>query len=297
MSEKVGIIIAFLLLLAYCFVLWKRESCKRKIRSMSEDEKIRRLNELICPFGFFYEPNQDVFVSQIHAWQRKEGYEALFDDLAPKFNMVIDAYPVYFDYQDKTWMIEFWKGQYGINTGAETGIYHANRLVPKEQRRKIHYNAVSDEEMPLIGMCLKRKGKMLFTQKSYHWWLAAFRMGTFSEPADLVMHTSITFSSPKAAEAFCEGLDEAGYEKLRYRRNNRRVTVLLEDSQKFAGLNGLHRKFVQGINRCCCRLYKIAAAPFVRTPDRLLFLYEQLPGCFRRMFRLHSFGKKVRVKK
>ena len=39
--------------------------------------------------------------------------------------MIIDAYPVYFDYQDKTWMIEFWRGQYGINTGAEIGVYHA----------------------------------------------------------------------------------------------------------------------------------------------------------------------------
>lgn len=54
----------------------------------------------------------------------------------------------------------------GINTGAEAGIYHANRLIPKGQRKLVHYNAVSEDEMPLIGICLERKGRKLFTEKN-----------------------------------------------------------------------------------------------------------------------------------
>lgn len=297
MAEKIAVIVGFLLILAWIWLLWRRTKCKWKIRSMDKTEKITLLNELVTPFGITYEPKQDVFVSRVDAWQRKEGYEALFDRLASKFNMIIDAYPVYFDYQDKTWMIEFWRGQYGINTGAEIGVYHANRLAPKEQRRKVHYNAVSDEEMPLIGMCVKRKGEMIFARKGYHWWLTAFRMGTFSNPKDLVMYASITFRDPDAAQAFCRGLEESGYAGRQYRFRNRRVTILLDKTKEYTGLAKWHRKAVQGLNRCYCRLYRIVTRPFTETPDRMLFLYEQLPWCFRKMMRLHSFGRKIRVKK
>lgn len=264
---------------------------------MSEQEKQTLLNELIAPFGFSYEPGQDIFTTRLDAWQRREGYEMLFDRLAAKFNMVIDAFPVYFDYRNRTWLIEFWKGQYGINTGAEIGIYHANRQVPKGQRKKIHYNAVSDEEMPLIGMCLKKNGRNLFAGKGYHWWLTGFRMGQFSKPCDLALYASITFHDPAAAQAFEKGLLEAGFTKDAYRIRKRRVTVLLDQSQSFTGTEKLYRHITQAVNRFYCRMYKIVTAPFLKTPDRLLFLYEQLPWCFRHMMRLHSFGRKPRVKK
>lgn len=277
-------------------LIWRREKCKRKVMRMSEKEKITLLNELITPFGFAYEPKQDIFVSQINAWQRKEGYEALFDNLAPKFNMIIDSFPVYFDYRNRTWLIEFWKGQYGINTGAEVGIYHANRPIPKHQRRKVHYNAVSDEEMPLIGMCLKRRQENLFSLKKHHWWLAAFRMGLFSQPKDLTLYASLTFCNCEEAEAFAGGLREAGLSN-KYRIRGRRVTVILDETIHYKGKEKFYRILVQGINRFYCRMYRLVTLPFTKTADRMLFLYEQLPWCFRHMLHLHSFGRKARIRK
>lgn len=295
--EKIGLTVGILFLFLILWVLWRREKSRWKICQMSEREKCELLNELIAPFGFSYESGQDIFISRIDAWQRREGYEMLFDRLAAKFNMVIDAFPVYFDYRNRTWMIEFWKGQYGINTGAEIGVYHANRQVPKGQRKKIHYNAVSDEEMPLVGMCLKRKNQMLFTRKGYHWWLTAFRMGMFSQPKDLTMYASITFHDRDAAEAFGKGLLEAGFTEKKFKIKGRRATVLLDITERFTGMEKIHRNLIQQINRFYCRLYRIVTAPFIKTPDRMLFLYEQLPWCFRHMLRLHSYGRKVRVKK
>ena len=299
--EKMGWIFLALFLILLIWAIWRREMCKSKIRHMGREEKQKLLSDLTAPFGFLYEPGQDIFVSRRNAWQRKEGYAALFDNLAPNFNMIMDVFPVYFDYRDKTWLIEFWKGQYGINTGAEVGVYHANRLIPKNQRKWVHYNAVSDEEMPLIGICLEKRGQKLFTLKKYHWWLAAFRMGMFSQPKELFMYVTITFSDIAAAEAFEQGLKEAGCLRWQYRVRGRRVMVTLDrscgtllKSNKFAAL---HRSLVQCINRFYCRLYQIATHPFKRTEDRMLFLYEQLPWCFQHMLRLHSFGRKVRVKK
>lgn len=292
---KLKLAAGILLLLFFVWLIWRREMCKRKIRRMGEQEKLALLNELIAPFGFSYEPRQEVFTSRVDAWQRREGYEALFDNLASKFHMVIDAFPVYFDYRDKTWMIEFWKGQYGINTGAEIGVYHANRRIPEEQRRKVHYNAVSDEEMPLIGMRLERKYRRLFAGKAFHWWFTAFRMGMFSEPEDLILRSSITFCDPAQAKAFGEGLLKAGCPKSRFRVRNRRVTVLFDWTQSHTGFEKFYRRFVQKCNRIYCRLYQLATLPFTKTSDRMLFLYEQLPWCFRRMLRLHAPGRKVRI--
>ena len=292
-----GIVIAVLLLIGLICIIWRREKCKRMVRCMSEEEKCHKLNELAEPFGFFYEPSQEIFVGRIDAWQRKEGYERLYDKLAAKFHMVMDSFPVYFDYKDKTWLIEFWKGQYGINTGAEAGVYHTNRPVAPEQRKHVHYNAVSDREMPLIGIYLKRRGEKLFSLKQYHWWLAAFRMGMFSQPSELAMYAAITFCDTRQAQAFGRGLLEAGFTKEEYRVRNRRVSVLLDKTVCHTGLEKLHRGIVQCINRCYCRLFRFITRPFCNTADRVLFLYLQVPWCFRRVLRLRSFGKEVRVKK
>lgn len=293
--EKIGWIFCLALLILVGWIVWRREVCRRKICHMGREEKRKLLSELTAPFGFLYDAACDVFVSRVDAWQRREGYEALFDNLAPNFNMIMDVYPVYFDYRDKTWLIEFWKGQYGINTGAEVGVYHANRLIQKNQRKLVHYNAVSDEEMPLIGICLERRGQKLFSLKKYHWWLAAFKMGMFSQPEELLMYVTVTFSDTAAAMAFGQGLEEAGC--LRYKVRGRRVMVAFDQFQKMGGISAVHRKLVQCVNCFYCRLYQIVTYPFQMTEDRMLFLYELLPGCFRHMLRLHSFGRKVRVKR
>lgn len=289
---NIGYIAGSLLLFLAIWVIYRREKSRRKIRNMQDQEKWQKLSALSEPFGFVYEPKEDIFVSHIYAWQRSSGYEALFDALAPKFNMIFHAYPVYFDYQDKTWLIEFWKGQYGINTGAEAGVYHANRLIPKSQRKLVNYNSVSNNEMPLIGLCLERRQKKLFSRKEYHWWMAAFRMGLFSQPEDLLMYVNIYFDTVAMAQAFAEGLKEAGFSPETYRIRGQRVSVVLEDGEEFTGIKKLHRSVVQSVNRCYCGLYRLVTMPFTTTADRMLFLYEQLPWCFRHMLRLHAFGKK-----
>ena len=78
---KIGCIVVILLvlLIAAVIITVKREKSKRKIRRMCDAEKIQLLNELAEPFGFCYVPCEDVFTSREDAWQRKQGYEALYD--------------------------------------------------------------------------------------------------------------------------------------------------------------------------------------------------------------------------
>lgn len=292
MTVKIGLIVGIPLLLLIIWLIWRRKKCIRKIRCMGEKEKCELLNSLTLPFGFGYEPRQEIFISDHNAWQRGQGYEALFDKLASKFHMVIDAFPVYFNYQNKTWLIEFWKGQYGINTGAEIGVYHTNRPIPEHYRKQVHYNAVNDEEMPYISMCLEKKCKKLFFVKDFHWWLAAFKMGMFSQPKDLILHATITFDDCSAVQAFVCGLEEAGFSRKTYCVQNTTVCLLIDQTNIYTGIQKLHRCLIQFFNRCLCALYRIVTKPFTNTADRLLFLYEQLPWCFRRILQIHAYGKK-----
>ena len=62
----------------------------------------------------------------------------------PRFQMVFDALPIYFDYRGRTWLIELWKGQYGINTGAELGIYHADKILSESEYKTALFTAAED---------------------------------------------------------------------------------------------------------------------------------------------------------
>ncbi len=185
----------FLLALTEVWFLLRCSRCRKKVRQMSENEKIDTLQEIIEPFGFTYVPGGDLFSTRLDAWQRKLGYEALFDRGAEHFNMIIDTWPVYFDYDEKTWLIEFWKGQYGINMGTEVGIYHADHRIPKEQQKLAHYHAVPDDEMLPIRSCLSHKQAEMGCISAKHWWLTTFRMGKFARSKDLCLKASITFQN------------------------------------------------------------------------------------------------------
>lgn len=285
MNQLIRILICIAVLLPsalFCIaVMIRRKKAKRRVRTMTRQQKIQLLNELAEPVGFCYKEKNDIFSSRPDAWQRKYGYEAFFDRAAVTANMVIDAWPVYFDYDGRTWMIEFWKGQYGINTGAEVGIYHAKEIVAPHLYRVTHFDAAEDYEIPLIRYRLERSGQTLFELAEYYWWLTGFCMGSFSKPQELHLSAAITFDSVSMAEAFYEGLKRSGQPKNRYRIRMNEVAVRFDFSRQPALLTRLHRSVIQCVNRMLCRIYRILAYPFTETPDRLLFFYFQAPSWFR----------------
>lgn len=289
-----GIVIILLAIIVLTLVIRHREKSKKKVRCMCMQQKIQLLNELAEPFGFGYIEEEKVFTSRVDAWQRKQGYEALYDKAAAGANMVIDAWPVYFDYEGRTWLIEFWKGQYGINVGGEAGVYHAEKSVPPHLYPVSHFDAVENAEMPHIQCRLECRGKKVYELCGRHWWLTGFWMGSFSKPSDLRMMTTITFWEEAMAQAFFEGLQKSGQPGNKYRICRNEVYVCFDFSRSVALLPRMHRAIVQCVNRIYCKLYRAVTHPFVETEDRLLFLYFQIPACFRRMFGL---GKKRYRKK
>ena len=109
------VLLGILILFGSCFgirgmIRRKRAICK--VCGMCEDEKVCLVNDMIVPFGFEYVREEDIFANTMNGWQRAFGYCRLYDRSAYYFNMVFDSEPIYFDYGERTWLIEFWKGQY-----------------------------------------------------------------------------------------------------------------------------------------------------------------------------------------
>ncbi len=86
-------------------------------------------DDLIKETGFAYDKERDFFYSSLYPWQRRFGYTRLYDVVAPTLSMIIDSEPIRFEYKGYKWMIELWKGQYGMTTGCEVGVYSTKKPI------------------------------------------------------------------------------------------------------------------------------------------------------------------------
>ena len=281
-----------ILLFFFCVNHFRRKKIIKKICSMCMDEKCRILSDLIEPFGYAYVLSQDIFTSRIDAWQRQFGYCHLYDQAAPHFNMIFDCLPVYFNYEGRTWMIELWKGQYGINTGCEIGVYYADRILKEEELKHELFQCADNENMLKLYFNLYRNGQNIAHLCKIHWWLTAFSIGCFSKPSDLTMRVSITFHNEDMAEAFIRGLIKAGYRQEDIRLCCGTVSFTFGEADAFYHIwKRLLRNIAQCVNRFWCRVYLFITRPFCLSIDRILYLYYYLPFAFRKMLRIRKYKK------
>jgi hypothetical protein len=182
--------------------------------------------------GFMYDPDQDIIYSRMDPLQRNFGYAYGYDVAAPAMNAIIDCEPIFFDYDGKHWMIELWKGQYGLGTGCEIGVYTrpigsvsaAYNLLDSTigQRpgdgvasHNRFYDCASDADRLELSATLHRNGTPLFTRgPEVHWWLTGFRWGVLSDPAELSMDVSITLKDAAMLAAFQAGIAGRAYPNL-----------------------------------------------------------------------------------
>ncbi|MDO5422771.1 MAG: DUF4474 domain-containing protein [Eubacteriales bacterium] len=276
----------------------RRRKFIQKIDAMTCEEKCRLLNEISSPYGYAYLPGQDLFTTTPNPWQRQFGYQGAFDRAAPWLGMVFDCEPVFFDYQGRTWMIEFWKGQYGINTGAEVGLYHADTLLPKNERRMAHYACAADSEIFPVSMKLYTRKGMLAERTSVSFWLTSFSMGCFHQPSELRMDVALTFPCVEMQEAFLEAMYEMGYSRGHFSVCGSRTAFSFSmphtPEPGFFPLQCIAKAWTQKSNRVLCKLYLFVTRPFCTNADRLLYLYFHLPFAFQKTLRLHRFPRRCR---
>lgn len=254
---------------------------------LTDKEKRRELNGLMAPLGFAYDGRQDIFYSRTDSWQRKYGYGRIYDEAAPSLNMIIDCEPIYFEYDEKKWMIEFWKGQYGITTGGEVGIYYLPRRTLAEEALtpELVYRCVEDEDTLRIQWVLWKKGRRLYERRGYHWWLTGFVLGEFSKPCELEMDIELTLKDTEMRDAFLKGLKEAGYGNGEIKTQGTTVRIQfgkphsrqpLTRARWFAAVKQME-------NKRNCKLYHKATRDYTNAYDKLMALQKRNPGLYRRL--------------
>lgn len=247
------------------------------------------LNKVIEAAGYSYDPIQDIFYSTMDPWQRDVGYCHLYDEAAAPLGMIIDCEPIYFDYKGKKWMISFWKGQYGMVTGGEIGIYIATREITLQGIFSgTFYQAPSNEDCLSMSYTLKKNDKTLFTRSENHWWLTGFKLGEFSEPLELTMDIRITLKDVPMRDAFITGLLNAGYsyKDLDISGPSVGLTFDIPHAPQPMTRTPETDKLIQRRNRLLCEQYHELTEPYATVPEKIKALEDLSPVMYKKVMKI-----------
>lgn len=159
-------------------------------------------------------------------WQKNAGYNEIYDNLAGGAAMLIDQIRIRFTYENKDWMIQFWKGQYGwLLVGAEIGVYTAPAGTYKAESGSVnHYNCADQEDWLKMQLdCYFSNTKdnpgkyvKVFTRPyDSYWWATGFVKGQltkYNQPrTEIKVKGRITLKTQEMADIFVEGLKACGF--------------------------------------------------------------------------------------
>jgi hypothetical protein len=171
-------------------------------------------------FGFKYSTKDKVFITAEDAWQRNFGFEVTYDTVSGLGAISYDTTRIYFTYGGLEWMVQLWKGQYGlVFIGSEVGVYHR----PEGSSASTYYQCATDTNKLNMSMNVYRREssssntfKFLFKRSpATTWWLTGFTPGTLQagtyvvdedHTKNLKVEVTINFKDAEMAQAFMAGL-------------------------------------------------------------------------------------------
>lgn len=166
--------------------------------------------------SFKYSPEEGYFYTVQEPFQAAFGFNELYDRFAFVANCYVDTIRCKFRYNSRDWMVQLWKGGYGVFlcTGGEVGIYN------KPLDRGVeHYDSAKQGDWIGMEMTIYREGVRLFTRSLEDcWWLTGFAWGTlpgfFQAPrVQCVMDSTLTFPNAEMASLFAGQLTKKGFAK------------------------------------------------------------------------------------
>lgn len=174
--------------------------------------------DVIGKKGYIYNDDKDP-----ECFQKNFGYNPLYDWGASLIDFSIETTKLDFNYDNKQYRIQLWKGQYisgSIGTvGGEIGVYTR----PKGSIGE-HYNCAEEDDWLKMEMTVYwdefDNGEYLpqFT-RNYNdfWWATGFVDGQLKDRNDsntLRVLGRITFETVEQAEAFDEAMSKKGFTKV-----------------------------------------------------------------------------------
>ena len=181
------------------------------LRNLLEDKQILSYQYSYVD-DYYYTNDKD-------AWQYNFGFGKIYDIASPYLLLEYDYIRVFFAYEGKDWMLQMWKGQYGlVFYGGEVGIY-TREHDEKGVNEWTFFNCPAEEdwlnmEMTLWHEQLDGTWKREFTREyDKYWWCTGFKNGHLrqEEPADELRLTGrITLKDAEMTSLVADGLEECG---------------------------------------------------------------------------------------
>ena len=160
------------------------------------------------------------YTNDKEAWQYNFGFGKIYDFVSPYILLEYDYVRVFFTYEGKDWMLQMWKGQYGmVFYGGEIGIYNRDH-VDDGINEWTFFECPAEEdwlnmEMTLWHQQLDGSWNREFTREyDKYWWCTGFKNGHLrqEEPADeLRLEGRITFKDEEMTQLVADGLKECGF--------------------------------------------------------------------------------------
>ncbi len=158
-------------------------------------------SKVLTTAGFAYDEEQGIFYTPLYPWQRYFGYNVGFDVAAPLTGMIFDTKRIEFEYKGKEWMVQLWKGQYGITAGAEIGLYN------RDPEKVMQYDCADDEDLIEMQFDFYNQGQYVFSRgPEKHWWLTGFKVFHMGIPFTITMDMTLKFTDNAMATAFLNSL-------------------------------------------------------------------------------------------
>lgn len=260
----------------------------QKIFKMPYADKSCLLAELASPYGLSYLSDQDMFIPSGEPKSNPP-----YAHPASSMHSVLDQETVCFNYLEKTWMFVFWKGSDGIHTGAWTGIYHADMIVPPALRPQTVFHAASKKENFSVKMRLIGSDCPFFSVTQRQWLNGGFITGICCNPKDLLLEVSFHFPDMDMCSAFTRALLEIGYQssKLLIEQTSVQFYFTSPKASPLVPPDVLFQNYILYKNHIFCKLFLWMTEPFFTAADRLIYLYYTHPFLFKRVLTLQGIQK------
>lgn len=235
-----------------------------KVCSMTEDEKILRLNDALRPFGLSWRKEQGILAddaSQLR-WPAKAAKDSA--SLKPICKSACDIESIVFEYKGTSCLTTLWKGQWGISAGA--GMYSSAKAL------NLSYDLIYGRDI-------------LFTKYASSSFQSGYLMGSPIHGNQLIMAARISFPEYPMLEAFVHRMHISGYgqEDLQIQE----LTVAFDFTAPRSLEPCIHRCFHSIHTRlnCCIlrKFYLCITHTYPSQLDKLVYLQCYLPPVFRRV--------------
>ena len=178
-------------------------------------------------FGYRYSYVGDYYYTDDKdCWQKFFGFNFAYDIAAPLALIQYDYVRVFFTYGEYDWMIQMWKGQYGLLFhGSEVGVY-TKPVGSPSATRYAHYAAADKENFLKMSTALYHQSGR--NSDEYHfeferpydeyWWCTGFVPGHLRNTIgckELRAETRITLKDEEMTRLFCEGLKLCGFTQVK----------------------------------------------------------------------------------